>query len=55
MDELKRGLEFPEYAIRWFTSEKEDNQESNVNSSSEKPESAEDNEDDDQRGLDDFN
>lgn len=55
MDDLKRGLEFPEYAIRWFTSEKEDNEDSNGNSSSEKPESDKENEDEDQRDLDDFN
>jgi hypothetical protein len=55
MDDLKRGLEFPEYAIRWFTSERGDNEESNANPSSEKLESDEDNEDDNQHDLDDFN
>jgi len=55
MDDLKRGLEFPEYAIRWFTSERADNEESNAKSSSEKLESDKDNEDDNQHDLDDFN
>jgi DNA invertase Pin-like site-specific DNA recombinase len=54
MDDLKRGLEFPEYAIRWFTKEKKDSEESNANSTSD-TESNKDNEDDDQRDLDDFN
>jgi DNA invertase Pin-like site-specific DNA recombinase len=57
-DGLKRGLEFPEYAISWFDndddgSEAEANETAN-SSFGEKDDEANDRDDENQRGLDDF-